>query len=85
MLFRSIGLGNFDEIFAVFRNASLNGTRTIHPESDWLWLWAEMGWLAIPLTLWCEITTGTPNSRPTRKVSSSESITCSASLRMWVQ
>ena len=46
-----IGLGNFDEIFAVFRNASLNGTRTIHPESDWLWLWAEMGWLAIPLTL----------------------------------
>ena len=40
---------------------------------------------ASPTTLRCEITTGTPTSRPTRKVSSSESITRSASSRMWVQ
>ena len=46
-----IGLGNFDELFALFRSASLPGSRTIHPESDWLWLWAETGWLTIPLVL----------------------------------
>ena len=40
---------------------------------------------ASPTTLRCEITTGTPTSRPMRKVSSSESTTRSASLRMWVQ
>lgn len=46
-----IGLGNFDEIFAVFRNASLNDARALHPESDWLWLWAELGWPAIVLAI----------------------------------
>jgi O-antigen ligase len=45
-----IGLGNFDEIFAIFRNASLTGARTIHPESDWFWLWVEVGWPVILLT-----------------------------------
>jgi len=39
-----IGLGNFDGVFAVFRDASLTGARTIHPESDWFWLWVEVGW-----------------------------------------
>jgi O-antigen ligase len=46
-----IGLGNFDAIFAVFRDASLTAARTIHPESDWFWLWVETGWLAIVLTI----------------------------------
>jgi tetratricopeptide (TPR) repeat protein len=46
-----IGFGNFDEIFAVFRDASLTTARAIHPESDWLWLWAEAGWPAILLAI----------------------------------
>jgi hypothetical protein len=46
-----IGLGNFDGIFAVFRDASLSGARTIHPESDWFWLWVEVGWPVILLAL----------------------------------
>jgi tetratricopeptide (TPR) repeat protein len=46
-----IGLGNFDEVFAMFRNASLTSSRTIHPESDWLWFGAEVGWPAIVLTV----------------------------------
>jgi len=46
-----IGLGNFDEVFAVFRDASLTSARTIHPESDWFWLWVEIGWPAILLVL----------------------------------
>jgi tetratricopeptide (TPR) repeat protein len=46
-----IGLGNFDEVFAVFRDASLTSARTIHPESDWFWLWVEAGWPAMVLTI----------------------------------
>jgi tetratricopeptide (TPR) repeat protein len=46
-----IGLGNFDGVFAVFRDASLTGARTIHPESDWFWLWVEVGWPVILLVL----------------------------------
>ena len=40
---------------------------------------------ATPTTLWCEITTGTPSSRPTRKVSSIDCSTSSASFLMCVQ
>ena len=46
-----IGLGNFDEVFAVFRDVSLSSTRTIHPESDWFWIWTEVGWPAVVLIL----------------------------------
>lgn len=46
-----IGLGNFDEVFAVFRDVSLSGSRTIHPESDWFWLWVEAGWPAVVLVI----------------------------------
>ena len=42
-----IGLGNFDAVFAIFRSASLGDTRALHPESDWLWLWTELGWPAV--------------------------------------
>jgi hypothetical protein len=46
-----IGLGNFDEVFAVFRDVSLTSSRAIHPESDWFWLWVEAGWPAIALVV----------------------------------
>ncbi len=46
-----IGLGNFEPVFAVFRNASVGDTRALHPESDWIWLWAELGWPAVALAL----------------------------------
>ncbi len=46
-----IGLGNFEPVFAIFRNASLGNTRALHPESDWIWLWSEAGWLAVVLVL----------------------------------
>jgi hypothetical protein len=46
-----LGLGNFEGVFALFRHASRGATRPLHPESDWLWLWAEMGWPALLLIL----------------------------------
>jgi tetratricopeptide (TPR) repeat protein len=46
-----IGLGNFEPVFAIFRSASIADTRSLHPESDWLWLWSEMGWPAVALTI----------------------------------
>lgn len=46
-----IGLGNFEPIFAIFRDASLGDTRALHPESDWLWLWAELGWPGVVLVV----------------------------------
>lgn len=42
-----IGLGNFDPVFAIFRDVSLGQNRALHPESDWLWLYAEVGWTAV--------------------------------------
>jgi len=46
-----IGIGNFDEVFAIFRDASLTTARTIHPESDWFWFCVEVGLPAIVLTV----------------------------------
>ncbi len=46
-----IGLGNFDAVFATFRHESLTETRALHPESDWIWMWAELGWPAVLLTI----------------------------------
>ncbi|MEO6871158.1 MAG: O-antigen ligase family protein [Chthoniobacterales bacterium] len=46
-----LGLGNFESVFALFRNVSQGPTRSLHPESDWLWLWSEMGWPAVALVL----------------------------------
>jgi len=46
-----IGLGNFDAVFAMFRDASLTSSRTIHPESDWFWLGVELGWPAVLLAI----------------------------------
>ncbi len=46
-----IGLGNFEPIFAISRFVSAADTRSLHPESDWLWLWTELGWPGILLVL----------------------------------
>jgi len=46
-----IGFGNFESIFAIFRDASVGDSRASHPESDWLWLWTELGWPAVVLTI----------------------------------
>jgi len=46
-----IGLGNFEDVFATFRAASYSDRRAIHPESDWLWLWTELGWVAVALVI----------------------------------
>ena len=46
-----IGLGNFEDVFGIFRAASYSDRRAIHPESDWLWLWTEMGWVAVVLVI----------------------------------
>jgi len=46
-----IGLGNFEDVFAIFRAASYSDRRAIHPESDWLWLWSELGWLGVVLVI----------------------------------
>jgi O-antigen ligase len=46
-----IGFGNFESIFAIVRDASLSDPRALDPESDWLWLWAELGWPAVVATI----------------------------------
>ena len=46
-----VGLGNFESIFATFRRESLTQTRALHPESDWIWLWAELGLPALLITI----------------------------------
>ncbi|HEY1581665.1 MAG TPA: O-antigen ligase family protein, partial [Chthoniobacterales bacterium] len=43
------GLGNFESVFALFRDLSRGVTRSLHPESDWFWVWAEMGWPSLVL------------------------------------
>jgi tetratricopeptide (TPR) repeat protein len=46
-----IGLANFESVFAIFRAASWADTRSLHPESDWLWAWSELGWPAVLLAV----------------------------------
>ncbi len=46
-----VGLGNFDAVFAIFRDQSFADSRALHPESDWLWTWAELGWPAVVLII----------------------------------
>ena len=46
-----IGLGNFEPVFAIFRDASIGQNRALHPESDWFWLCSEMGWLGVALVV----------------------------------
>jgi O-antigen ligase/tetratricopeptide (TPR) repeat protein len=46
-----LGLGNFESVFAIFLDGSQGTTQSLPPESDWFWVWSEMGWLAIPLII----------------------------------
>ncbi len=46
-----LGLGNFASVFPLFRVNSALPARAIHPESDWLWVAAELGWPALILVL----------------------------------
>ncbi len=46
-----VGLGNFRALFPFFRNESVIQSTVLHPESDWLQLAAECGWLAVALAL----------------------------------
>jgi O-antigen ligase len=46
-----ISLGNFEAVFATFRAASFSEQRALHPESDWLWAWSELGWPALVLII----------------------------------
>jgi len=46
-----VGLGNFEPVFTAMRQVSADQNRTLHPESDWLWMAVEMGWLAPLLVL----------------------------------
>jgi O-antigen ligase len=46
-----LGLGNFEPVFALAREISHAPVRVLHPESDWLWMAAELGWLAPLLAL----------------------------------
>ncbi len=47
-----VGLGNFAGLFETFRRQSADTPlRSIHPESDWLWLAAELGWPSLLLAL----------------------------------
>jgi len=45
------GLGNFTALFPLYRTASVIQQSVLHPESDWLWLAAELGWLGVALAL----------------------------------
>jgi O-antigen ligase len=46
-----VGLGNFSGVFPIFRHRSALPARAIHPESDYLWIAAELGWPALALAL----------------------------------
>ena len=46
-----IGLGNFESVFATFRASSFSEQRALHPESDWLWITSELGWLSVILVI----------------------------------
>ncbi|WOO43421.1 O-antigen ligase family protein [Rubellicoccus peritrichatus] len=39
----ALTIGNFSAVFPQFRDASVVGQSIIHPESDWMWVMAELG------------------------------------------
>lgn len=39
----ALTLGNFAGVFPQFRDSSIIGQSIIHPESDWMWIMAELG------------------------------------------
>ena len=51
--FHGAGLSHFQDVFPYFNSFPESEYVAIHPESDWLWLWSEMGiiGLAFPIFL----------------------------------
>lgn len=45
------GVGAFEGVFPPYRVRSAVNLHVVHPESDWLWLTAELGWPAFALAL----------------------------------
>ncbi len=46
-----IGLGNMGDLLGLYRTRTMIPARAIHPESDWVWLRVELGWLGLLLAL----------------------------------
>jgi len=42
-----VGLGQFSQIFPQYRNLSRTYQSVRHPDSDWVWLLGEVGWLGV--------------------------------------
>ncbi len=64
------GLGNFAALFPFYRSASIIQSSIIHPESDWLWLVTEAGWIsaACALAIVVSVLAGAfPNRRGTQR------------------
>jgi hypothetical protein len=40
-------MGNFEALFRLFRKESRQQDYALHPDSDWLWLAVDLGWLAV--------------------------------------
>ncbi len=47
-----VGLGGFSGVFPQYREYSTVYQTVIHPESDWLWVVAETGWIGGLLLIW---------------------------------
>ncbi|MBS0659651.1 MAG: hypothetical protein JSR82_15525 [Verrucomicrobia bacterium] len=45
------GLGNMSALLTLYRNRAALPARGIHPESDWVWLRVELGWLGVAVVL----------------------------------
>ena len=41
------GMGNFEALFRFARDKSLQQDYALHPDSDWLWLAVELGWIGV--------------------------------------
>ncbi len=47
-----IGIGNFSEIFALYREKLVTESRVIHPDSDYVWWLSELGIIGLALLGW---------------------------------
>ena len=41
------GMGNFEALFRFARDKSLQQDYALHPDSDWLWLAVDLGWMGV--------------------------------------
>lgn len=41
------GLGNFEALFRFARDKSVQQDYALHPDSDWLWLAVDLGWISV--------------------------------------